>query len=215
VRVDGGVSPGDGGASDADAFEHGLINNDPEIAPSQVYAYAALMSGVPFANGAPNLTHDIPALLGLARDRNIPVCGKDFKTGQTFMKTLLAPGLKSRMLGCSAGSRRTFLGNRDGEVLEDPGSFKTKEETKLSVLDQILQPDLYPGACTRTCITRCDQLLSAARGRRRRVGTTSTSSGGWAIRCRSRSIFCAGIRFWRRRWCWTWCCSWTWRSGRG
>jgi myo-inositol-1-phosphate synthase len=126
------------------SFEEGLRRNDPEIAPSQVYAYAALMSGIPFANGAPNLTHDIPALLDLARERNIPVCGKDFKTGQTYMKTLLAPGLKARMLGVSGWFSTNILGNRDGEVLEDPGSFKTKEETKLSVLDQILQPELYP-----------------------------------------------------------------------
>jgi myo-inositol-1-phosphate synthase len=127
-----------------ESFEKGLAKNDPDIAPSQVYAYAALKSGVPFANGAPNLTHDIPALLDLARDREIPVCGKDFKTGQTFMKTLLAPGLKSRLLGCSGWFSTNILGNRDGEVLEDPGSFKTKEETKLSVLDQIFQPNLYP-----------------------------------------------------------------------
>lgn len=127
-----------------EAFEKGLRKNDPEIAPSQVYAYAALKAGVPFANGAPNLTHDIPALLNLARDRHLPVCGKDFKTGQTFMKTLIAPGLKARMLGCNGWFSTNILGNRDGEVLEDPGSFKTKEETKLSVLDQILQPQLYP-----------------------------------------------------------------------
>ena len=127
-----------------ESFEKGLSKNDPDIAPSQVYAYAALMSGVPFANGAPNLTHDIPALLDLARDRSLPVCGKDFKTGQTYMKTLLAPGLKARMLGCNGWFSTNILGNRDGEVLEDPGSFKTKEETKLSVLDQILQPNLYP-----------------------------------------------------------------------
>jgi myo-inositol-1-phosphate synthase len=126
------------------AFEKGLAKNDPDIAPSQIYAYAALKSGVPFANGAPNLTHDIPALLDLSRDREIPVCGKDFKTGQTYMKTLLAPGLKARMLGCNGWFSTNILGNRDGEVLEDPGSFKTKEETKLSVLDQILQPNLYP-----------------------------------------------------------------------
>lgn len=125
-------------------FETGLTKNDPEIAPSQIYAYAALKSGVPFANGAPNLTHDVPALLDLARDNNVPVCGKDFKTGQTFMKTLLAPGFKARMLGMKGWFSTNILGNRDGEVLEDPGSFKTKEETKLSVLDQILQPDLYP-----------------------------------------------------------------------
>ncbi len=126
------------------SFEQGLAKNDPDIAPSQVYAYAALMSGIPFANGAPNLTHDIPALLTLAKDRSLPVCGKDFKTGQTYMKTLLAPGLKARMLGCSGWFSTNILGNRDGEVLEDPGSFKSKEETKLSVLDQILQPGLYP-----------------------------------------------------------------------
>ena len=127
-----------------ESFESGLHKNDPEIAPSQIYGYAALKSGVPYANGAPNLTTDTPALLDLARDRNIPVCGKDFKTGQTYMKTLLAPGFKARMLGVSGWFSTNILGNRDGEVLEDPGSFKSKEETKLSVLEHILQPDLYP-----------------------------------------------------------------------
>ena len=127
-----------------EAFEKGLEENDPHIAPSQIYAYAALKLGVPYANGAPNLTTDIPALLDLARDREVPICGKDFKTGQTFMKTLLAPGFKSRMLGVNGWFSTNILGNRDGAVLEDPGSFKTKEETKLSVLEQILQPDLYP-----------------------------------------------------------------------
>ncbi len=125
-------------------FECGLMKNDPEIAPSQVYAYAALKTGVPFANGAPNLTTDVPALTDLARDRQTPICGKDFKTGQTFLKTLVSPGLKARMLGVHGWFSTNILGNRDGEVLDDPGSFKTKEETKLSVLDQILQPDLYP-----------------------------------------------------------------------
>ncbi len=125
-------------------FECGLMKNDPDIAPSQIYAYAALKLGVPFANGAPNLTTDTAALLELARDRQVPICGKDFKTGQTFMKTLLAPGLKARMLGMSGWFSTNILGNRDGEVLEDPGSFKTKEETKLSVLEQILQPHLHP-----------------------------------------------------------------------
>jgi myo-inositol-1-phosphate synthase len=125
-------------------FECGLMKNDPDIAPSQIYAYAALKSGVPYANGAPNLTTDTPALLELARERQMPLCGKDFKTGQTFMKTLIAPGLKARMLGIAGWFSTNILGNRDGEVLEDPGSFKTKEETKLSVLDQILQPKLYP-----------------------------------------------------------------------
>ncbi len=125
-------------------FEEGLCKNDPDIAPSQIYAYAALKCGVPYANGAPNLTTDVPALLDLARERNVPICGKDYKTGQTFMKTLIAPGLKARMLGINGWFSTNILGNRDGEVLEDPGSFKTKEETKLSSLDQILQPKLYP-----------------------------------------------------------------------
>ncbi len=126
------------------AFEAGLANNDPEIAPSQIYAYAALKMNIPYANGAPNLTTDTPALLAMARERNVPICGKDFKTGQTFMKTLIAPGLKARMLGMSGWFSTNILGNRDGEVLDDPGSFKSKEETKLSVLDEILQPKLYP-----------------------------------------------------------------------
>ena len=125
-------------------FEEGLRKNDPDIAPSQVYAYAALKLRVPFANGAPNLTTDVPAMLQLARENEVPICGKDFKTGQTYMKTLLAPGFKARMLGVRGWFSTNILGNRDGEVLEDPGSFKTKEETKLSVLDQILQPGLYP-----------------------------------------------------------------------
>jgi len=125
-------------------FECGLMKNDPEIAPSQIYAYAALKSGVPFANGAPNLTTDTPALLELARERGVPICGKDFKTGQTFMKTLIAPGLKMRMLGLNGWFSTNILGNRDGEVLDDPGSFKSKEESKLGALDHILQPKLYP-----------------------------------------------------------------------
>jgi myo-inositol-1-phosphate synthase len=129
---------------DLAAFEEGLQKSDPDISPSQIYAYAALKLGVPYANGAPNLTTDVPALLELARANQVPICGKDFKTGQTYMKTLLAPGFKARMLGVRGWFSTNILGNRDGEVLEDPGSFKTKEETKLSVLEQILQPDLYP-----------------------------------------------------------------------
>ncbi len=125
-------------------FECGLMKDDPDISASQIYAYAALKAGVPHANGAPHLTTDCPALLELARDRHVPVAGKDFKTGQTFMKTLIAPGLKARMLGVAGWFSTNILGNRDGEVLDDPGSFKSKEETKLSVLQQILQPELYP-----------------------------------------------------------------------
>jgi myo-inositol-1-phosphate synthase len=127
-----------------DAFEKGLYDSDPAIAPSMIYAYAALKSGVPFANGAPNLTVDIPAMTELADTMRVPICGKDFKTGQTFMKTILAPGLKSRMLGLHGWYSTNILGNRDGEVLDDPESFKTKEESKLSVLEHILQPDVYP-----------------------------------------------------------------------
>ncbi len=126
------------------AFEKALQQNDENVAPSMVYAYASLKEGVPFANGAPNLTVDIPAMLELSREHEAPICGKDFKTGQTLIKTILAPGFKSRMLGLAGWFSTNILGNRDGEVLEDPGSFKTKEESKLSVLEHILQPDLYP-----------------------------------------------------------------------
>ena len=127
-----------------EAFEQGLKQNHPGIAPSMIYAYAALKSGVPFINGAPNLTTDIPALASLAVEKGVPIGGKDFKTGQTLMKTIVAPGLKARLLGLRGWFSTNILGNRDGEVLDDPESFKTKEESKLSVLEYILQPDLYP-----------------------------------------------------------------------
>lgn len=127
-----------------EAFEKGLYDDDANIAPSMIYAYAAIKSGVPFANGAPNLTVDVPAITKLAEQNNVPICGKDFKTGQTFMKTIIAPGLKSRMLGLDGWYSTNILGNRDGEVLDDPESFKTKEESKLSVLEHILQPEVYP-----------------------------------------------------------------------
>ncbi len=126
------------------SLEAGLENNDENIPSSMVYAYAALKLGIPFANGAPNLTVDIPAFAELAKENQVPLCGKDFKTGQTMMKTIIAPGLKARMLGLSGWFSTNILGNRDGEVLDDPASFKTKEESKLSVLEHILQPSLYP-----------------------------------------------------------------------
>ena len=126
------------------AFEAGLRANHPAIAPSMLYAYAALRLGIPFANGAPNLTVDIPALVELANARRVPICGKDFKTGQTLMKTIIAPGLKARMLGLKGWFSTNILGNRDGEVLDEPSSFRTKEESKLSVLDVILRQDLHP-----------------------------------------------------------------------
>jgi len=125
-------------------FEKGLENNDPSISPSMIYAYAALKSHVPFANGAPNLTVDIPALEELALEMGVPIAGKDFKTGQTLMKTIVAPGLKSRMLGIRGWFSTNILGNRDGEVLDDPDNFKTKEVSKLSVLENILEPDKHP-----------------------------------------------------------------------
>jgi myo-inositol-1-phosphate synthase len=126
------------------AFEKGLDQNDQAIAPSQLYAYAALKEGVAYANGAPNLSADNDALEALALEHAVPICGKDFKTGQTLMKTMLAPGFKARMLGIRGWFSTNILGNRDGEVLDDPGSFRAKEVSKSSVLDAILQPDLYP-----------------------------------------------------------------------
>jgi myo-inositol-1-phosphate synthase len=130
--------------SSIESFEKGLYDNDERIAPSMIYAYAAIKSGVPFANGAPNLTVDIPALTQLAQQIGVPICGKDFKTGQTLMKTIIAPGLKARMLGLDGWYSTNILGNRDGEVLDDPENFKTKEESKLSVLETILQPEQHP-----------------------------------------------------------------------
>ena len=126
------------------AFEKAMETNDPSIAPSMLYAYAAIMEGVPFANGAPNLTCDIPAIEQLAKDKGVAIGGKDFKTGQTMLKTVLSPMFKARMLGVSGWYSTNILGNRDGEVLDDPESFKTKEESKLGVLEHILQPQLYP-----------------------------------------------------------------------
>jgi myo-inositol-1-phosphate synthase len=127
-----------------EGFEAALEANDVSIAPSMLYAYAALMEDVPFANGAPNLTVDIPALVKLANDRDLPICGKDLKTGQTLLKTVIAPMLKARMLGVDGWFSTNILGDRDGEVLDDPESFRTKEESKLGVLEQILQPEIYP-----------------------------------------------------------------------
>ncbi|MCH7789096.1 MAG: inositol-3-phosphate synthase [Acidobacteria bacterium] len=126
------------------AFEAGLKANDENISPSQIYAYAALVSGVPFANGAPNLSVDLPCMQQLANEQGVPIAGKDFKTGQTFMKTLIAPGLKARMLGLRGWYSTNILGNRDGEVLDAPENFKTKESSKLGVLGSILQPEIYP-----------------------------------------------------------------------
>ncbi len=130
--------------ADIEAFEAAIDADHADIAPSMLYAYAAILEGVPFANGAPNLSVDTPALRKLAEERNVPICGKDFKTGQTMIKTVLAPMLKARMLGLSGWYSTNILGNRDGEVLDDPENFKTKEESKLGVLQDVLEPERYP-----------------------------------------------------------------------
>lgn len=127
-----------------ESFEEGLRNNDDNIAPSMIYAYAAIKENVPYANGAPNLSADIPALVELAKQNNVPICGKDFKTGQTLMKTIIAPGMKTRSLGIAGWFSTNILGNRDGEVLDDPDNFKTKEVSKLGVLEEILEPERHP-----------------------------------------------------------------------
>ena len=190
------------------AFEQGLRDNDDNISPSQIYVYAALQSDVPFANGAPNLSVDLPCMIELSRTRNVPIAGKDFKTGQTWMKTILAPGLKARMLGLRGWYSTNILGNRDGEVLDDPENFKSKEVSKLGVLDGILQPEVYPDL-----YGNIDHVVRInyypPRATTRRAGTTSTSSDGSAIRCRSRSTSCAATRSWRRRSYSTSPCSWT------
>ncbi len=134
-----------------EGFERALEQNDPSIASSMVYAYAAIREGIPYANAAPNLTADIPALVRLAATTKVPLAGKDLKTGQTLIKTIIAPGLKARLLGVRGWYSTNILGNRDGEVLDDPESFKTKEESKKSVLDYILQPQLYPDLYQDLC----------------------------------------------------------------
>ncbi len=130
--------------STIEKLEEGLRNNDPAIAPSMIYAYAAVKMGVPYANGAPNLSCDVDAMVELANQTGTPIAGKDFKTGQTLMKTILAPGLKARSLGIHGWFSTNILGNRDGEVLDDPDNFKTKEVSKLGVLEEVLEPELYP-----------------------------------------------------------------------
>jgi len=136
-----------------EAFEQALADpeGDPAISSSMIYAYAALKAGIPFANAAPNLTADVPALVALAAQSRTPIAGKDLKTGQTLLKTIIAPGLKARLLGVRGWYSTNILGNRDGEVLDDPESFRTKEESKKSVLDYILQPDLYPELYRELC----------------------------------------------------------------
>ncbi|MFQ5603473.1 MAG: inositol-3-phosphate synthase [bacterium] len=138
------MEPDDPVYKNLEDFEKAMKENHPAVAPSMLYAYAAIAEGVPYANGAPNLSADFPAMIEFAKENNVPIGGKDFKTGQTLMKTILAPGLKARCLGLSGWFSTNILGNRDGEVLDDPESFKTKEVSKLGVLEYILQPEVYP-----------------------------------------------------------------------
>ncbi len=195
------------------SFEQGLKDNDDNISPSQIYCYAALQSEVPYANGAPNLTTDLPCMIELSKTLGVPIVGKDFKTGQTLMKTMLAPGFKARMLGMRGWYSTNILGNRDGEVLDDPENFKTKEMSKLGVLGGILQPEVYPDLYGHIDhVVRINYYPHA--GTTKRVGTRSTSSVGSATRCRSRSTSCAVTRSWRRRSCSTWRSSWTSPTGQ-
>ena len=156
--------------STPEKFVEAMKANHPSIAPSMLYAWASITSGVPFANGAPNLTVDFPAMQQLALEHNVAICGKDFKTGQTLMKTVLAPAFKARMLGLSGWFSTNILGNRDGEVLEDPGSFKTKEESKLGALEYILQPELVSRTLREDVPQSPHQLLSTARRQQRGLG---------------------------------------------
>ena len=190
-----------------------MTENDESIAPSMVYAYASLMEGMPFANGAPNLIVDIPAMHELAQKQELPICGKDFKTGQTLMKSVLAPAFKARLLGLSGWYSTYILGNRDGEVLDDPGSFKTKEESKLGLLEHILQPNLYPELYGKI-FHKVRINYYPPRGDKKRAGTTSISSAGLAIRCRSRWISYAATRSAPPPSYWTSCCSSIWPNGR-
>ena len=199
---------------DLDALDAAIDANDRTVPPSMLYAYAALKEGVPFINGAPNLTVDVPAMVELADVAEVPIAGKDFKSGQTLLKTVLAPMLKARMLGLQGWYSTNILGNRDGEVLDDPDSFRTKEETKLGVLSTCFSRASIPSS-TATSTTRCASTITRRGVTAKRGGTTSTSSAGSAIRCRSRSISCVATRSWRRRSYLTWCCSRTWPSGRG
>ncbi len=196
-----------------EAFEQGLRDSSDDIAPSAIYAYACLRSGVPYANGAPNLSLDFPAMQELAKRESMPIAGKDFKTGQTLMKTILAPGFKARLLGLDGWYSTNILGNRDGEVLDDPESFKSKEVSKLGVLEHIFQPRSTPSS-TGTTPTWCASTTTPLAVTTRRAGTTSTSSGGSTTRCRSRSTSSAATPSSRRPSCSTWRSSSTSQAGR-
>ena len=195
-------------------FECGLKENHPAIAPSMIYAYAALQCGVPIANGAPNLMVDVPALTELARQNSLPICGKDFKTGQTLMKTILAPGFKARLLGLSGWFSTNILGNRDGKCWTTRIPSRPRKRASSRCWSTSCNRTSTRRS-TRTSTTRCGSTTTRPGETTKKAGTISTSSAGSAIPCRSRSTSCAGIRSWPRRWCWTWSYSWTWPSGPG
>jgi len=203
----------EGAHSTPEKFVEAMKSNHPAVAPSMLYAWASVTSGVPYANGSPNLSVDIPAIQRLAHDHNVAICGKDFKTGQTLIKTVLAPAFKARMLGLDGWFSTNILGNRDGEVLEDPGSFKTKEESKLSVLEYILQPQLYPQLYGKMH-HKVRINYYPPRGDNKEGWITSTFSAGSATPCKSRWTSFAAIPFWPRRSYSTSSCSWTSPSAR-
>jgi len=194
-----------------ETFVAAMKANHAAIAPSMLYAWAAITSGIPFANGAPNLTVDVPALTELARQHGVPICGKDFKTGQTLMKTILAPGFKARLLGMNGWFSTNILGNRDGEVLDDPNHSR-RRKSRSSVCSNIFSSRNSTQIFTARFIIRCGSIIIRRAGTTRKAGTISTSSGGWAIRCRSRWISCAATRSWQLRSYWIWFCFWTWPS---
>jgi len=199
---------------DPDALEAAMDANDESVPPSMLYAYAALREGVPFINGAPNLTLDVTAMAELARTAGVPIAGKDFKSGQTLLKTVLAPMLKARMLGLQGWYSTNILGNRDGEVLDDPDSFRTKEESKLGVLEHILQPSLYPrlygDVYHKVRINYYPPLGDS------KEGWDNIDIFGWlGYPMQIKVDSCAVTRSWRRPWYSTWCSSRTWPSERG
>jgi len=192
------------------AFEKGLKENDPAISPSMIYAYAALNEGVPFGNGAPNLTLDIPALLELSKQKKVPISGKDFKTGQTLMKTVLAPAFKARLLGVSGWFSTNILGNRDGEVLDEPMSFNQRKSANSVPWNTFYSPS-FIRICTKTFIIKCELTTIRPGATTRKAGTILISLAGWGIPCRSRWISFAGIVSLQPPSCLTWPCLWIWQ----
>jgi myo-inositol-1-phosphate synthase len=195
------------------SFEAGLRASSDDIAPSQIYAYACLKLGIPYSNGAPNMALDPPAMVELARKNQVPICGKDFKTGQTLMKTILAPGFKARLLGLQGWYSTNILGNRDGEVLDDPDSSRARRSPSWACSITSCSPSCTPTS-TVTSTTWSASTTTRRAATTRKAGTTSTSSVGSATRCRSRSTSSAATRSWRRRSSSTWRCSSTSRSAR-